>query len=54
MMTEEMKRIAERLMQCLNCIYNSTDCDGEDDMNGDCKKFESVYDEPERKGDGTV
>lgn len=43
MMTEEeVERMVQRLMQCLDCIYNSTDCEGEDDENGDCTKFESV------------
>ena len=49
MMTEEeVERIAQRLLQCLNCIYNSTDCEGEDDENGDCKKFDSFEDCHER------
>ena len=43
MMTEEeVERMVQRLMQCLDCIYNSTDCEGEDDRNGDCKKFKSL------------
>ena len=42
MMTEEeVERMVQRLMQCLDCIYNSTDCEGDDDRNGDCKKFKS-------------
>ena len=43
MMTEEeVEQMVQRLLQCLDCIYNSESCEGVDDRNGECVKFKPI------------
>lgn len=43
MMTEEeVERIVQRILQCLDCVHNSRICGNLDYRNGECKGFESI------------
>ena len=44
MTEEEVERMVQRLMQCVKCVRNPKDCDGEDDENGDCIKYKPMGD----------
>ena len=47
---EEVERIVQRIMQCLDCIHNSRTCGNLEYRNGECIGFESI--EEVTKNDG--